>query len=166
MQGWGAPVHQIETINACHLDAARIQQALPSVVREDTRLLFIENVGNLVCPAAFDLGEAERVVLLSLPEGEDKPLKYPVPFRKCSMVLVTKTDLLPHLDWERERCLEYLRHITPWAPVLELSALTGVGLDSWIDHLQQAARKTWESRHADRHAHAQHLSHDSGMSHP
>jgi len=128
-------------MNACHLDAARIQQALPAVVAPDTRLLFIENVGNLVCPAAFDLGEAERAVLLSTPEGEDKPLKYPVPFRKCSLVLLTKTDLVPHLGWERARCRDYLRRIVPSAPVLELSALTGVGLEAWIDHLERGVHE-------------------------
>ncbi|MBF0165226.1 MAG: hydrogenase nickel incorporation protein HypB [Magnetococcales bacterium] len=141
LQGLGARVKQIETVNACHLDAERVSQVLPGVIDETTRLLFIENVGNLVCPAAFDLGESERVVLLSTPEGEDKPLKYPVPFVKASLVLVTKTDLIPHLTWKRDACLDALRRVNPAASVLELSALTGAGMDAWIRHLEQAVRQ-------------------------
>ncbi|MEO5344844.1 MAG: hydrogenase nickel incorporation protein HypB [Magnetococcus sp. YQC-9] len=141
LQGFGARVKQIETVNACHLDAERVSQVLPGVINEETRLLFIENVGNLVCPAAFDLGEAERVVLLSTPEGEDKPLKYPIPFRKASLVLVTKTDLIPHLTFQRDRCMEALRRVNPAASIIEMSALTGDGMDAWIRHLEQAIRQ-------------------------
>ncbi|MFN3077537.1 MAG: hydrogenase nickel incorporation protein HypB [Alphaproteobacteria bacterium] len=135
----GVPVHQIETVNACHLDASMVQAALPEVVRPETRLLLIENVGNLVCPAAFDLGENARAVLLSVTEGEDKPLKYPVPFRKCQTVVVTKTDLAPHVDWDRDQCLAHVRRVNPWARLFEVSARSGLGLEAWIEALVDAA---------------------------
>ncbi|MBF0181642.1 MAG: hydrogenase nickel incorporation protein HypB [Magnetococcales bacterium] len=141
LRGLGARVEQIETVNACHLDAGRIQALLPAVASGETRLLFIENVGNLICPAAFDLGESERVVLLSTPEGEDKPLKYPIPFVKAQLVLVTKSDLATLLPWNRDHCLAGLRRVNPSAPILELSAMTGAGMEAWFHHLELALRQ-------------------------
>jgi len=133
----GVPVEQIETHNSCHLDAELVARVLPRVVREGTRLLFIENVGNLVCPAAFDLGETFKVGLLSTTEGEDKPAKYPVLFTACGVVVLTKTDLIPHLDWDIDRCRRYLKQVNPGVCIFELSARTGEGLDPWSDYLEK-----------------------------
>lgn len=135
LEGKGAPVRQIETNSACHLDAERVRQALPEVVSDETRLLFIENVGNLVCPAAFDLGESFKVALVSVTEGEDKPAKYPSLFSQAPVVVVTKTDLIPHLDWDAKRCREFIQKVHPGVFVFELSARTGDGLDAWIEYL-------------------------------
>ena len=139
LKGKGAPVLQIETINACHLDANHIHQVLPEVVSEDIKLLFIENVGNLVCPAAFDLGESETITLLSVTEGEDKPLKYTVLFRKTTTVIITKTDLMPYLSWDWQQCLDNIRKIRPDCRILALSALTGEGMADWFHYLEQLA---------------------------
>ncbi|MBS1221321.1 MAG: hypB, partial [Proteobacteria bacterium] len=103
-------------------------------------VLFIENVGNLVCPAGFDLGEAHKVVVLSVTEGEDKPLKYPNMFAAADLLLLNKTDLLPHLDFDVEQCLEYARRINPDLVVLQLSARTGEGLTAWLDWLRAERR--------------------------
>ena len=135
----GAPVLQIETRSACHLDAERVAGVLEDVVADDTRLLFLENVGNLVCPAAFDLGEAFKVALLSVTEGEDKPVKYPSLFSQSPVAVLTKTDLLPHLDFDMAACRENLRKIHPGMYVFELSARTGDGMDAWIDYLGKLA---------------------------
>lgn len=132
----GVPVVQIETHDSCHLDAERVAQVLPQVVREGTRLLFIENVGNLVCPAAFDLGETFKVGLLSTTEGEDKPAKYPVLFTGCRVVVLTKTDLIPYLDWDIVKCRRYLQQVNPGVFIFELSAKTGEGLDAWCKYLE------------------------------
>jgi hydrogenase nickel incorporation protein HypB len=136
LSGKGAPVKQIVTGNACHLDAKRIAEVLPEVIEGTTQLVLIENVGNLICPAAFDLGEAEKVVLLSVTEGEDKPEKYPAIFSKAALVVITKSDLVPHVGWDRERCAASLKRVCPTAPVLELSARTGEGLDAWLQYLR------------------------------
>ncbi len=133
----GVPVEQIETHNACHLDAERVAQVLPRLVREGTRLLFIENVGNLVCPAAFDLGETFKIGLLSTTEGEDKPVKYPVLFTGCRVVVLTKIDLIPHLDWDLGLCRRHLQQVNPGVYVFELSAKTGEGLDGWCSYLER-----------------------------
>jgi hydrogenase nickel incorporation protein HypB len=135
LAGKGAVVAQIETGGACHLDAETIGKHLPSVVTEGVRLLFIENVGNLVCPAAFDLGEAFKVALLSATEGEDKPVKYPTLFSQAPVALLTKMDLAPHLSWSVAKCREYLRKVRPGVFIFEVSAQTGQGMDAWIDYL-------------------------------
>jgi hydrogenase nickel incorporation protein HypB len=135
LMGKGAEVRQIETVNACHLDAARVGALLPEVAGGGVKLLFIENIGNLVCPAAFDLGENFKVALLSTTEGEDKPVKYPTLFSLAPVVVLTKMDLAPHLDWSLPRCREYLRQIRPGVYVFELSARTGQGMDAWIEYL-------------------------------
>lgn len=136
LQGKGAVVRQIETVSACHLEAGRVGQLLPEVVQKGVKLLFIENVGNLVCPAAFDLGENFKVALLSATEGEDKPVKYPALFGMAPVVVLTKMDLAPHLDWDLAKCREYLRKIHPGVFVFELSAKTGQGMEAWIAYLE------------------------------
>jgi len=135
LQRKGAKVVQIETFSSCHLDAARIAQVLPEIVDEKTQLLIIENVGNLICPVAFDLGEDFRVALLSTTEGEDKPLKYPSLFSCAAVTVLTKTDLIPHLDWDLKVFRSTLQRVHPGAFVFELSALTGTGMDAWLEYL-------------------------------
>lgn len=136
LSGKGAKVVQIETHSSCHLDAARIAKVLPSVIDEQTRLLFVENIGNLVCPAAFDLGEAFKIALLSVTEGEDKPAKYPSLFSQAGAVVVTKTDLLPHLEYDLAKCRGFIRKMRPGIFIFELSAKTGGGMDAWIQYLE------------------------------
>lgn len=137
LEGKGAPVRQIETVSSCHLDAERVGQLLPEVADTGVDLLFIENVGNLVCPAAFDLGESFKVALLSTTEGEDKPVKYPALFSMAPVVVLTKMDLVPHLDWDESACREHLRHVHPGVFVFQLSAKTGDGMDAWVDYLER-----------------------------
>jgi len=132
-------VYQIETKSSCHLDAKQISEILPQVVNEHTRLLFIENVGNLICPAAFELGEDFKIVLLSCTEGEDKPVKYPVIFSDASVAIITKTDLIPHLDWDIKKCRNYIRQVNPGMYIFELSAKTGEGMNSWLEYLCKLA---------------------------
>ncbi len=135
LEGKGAPVRQIETQSACHLEAQRVGDLFDEVIGEDTKLLFIENVGNLVCPTAFDLGEHFKVALLSVTEGEDKPVKYPSLFSLAPVAVLTKIDLLPHLDFNMEACRDNLRKVHPGMFVFELSAKTGDGMDEWIEYL-------------------------------
>jgi hydrogenase nickel incorporation protein HypB len=128
----GIPARAITTGSACHLDASMVHHALHHESVHGARLLFIENVGNLVCPAVYDLGQAFNVVALAVTEGEDKPLKYPVMFRKADLVLVTKTDLLPHLDVEAGAIDRALQQVMPDPAVFHLSARTGAGLERWF----------------------------------
>ena len=137
LMGRGAPVEQIETRGACHLDALRVGALFPKIVKKGVQLLFIENIGNLVCPAAFDLGENFKVALLSVAEGEDKPLKYPALFSDAGVVLITKLDLVPHLDWDLKKCRKYIQQVHPGINMMELSAKTGEGMDAWIHYLTQ-----------------------------
>jgi hydrogenase nickel incorporation protein HypB len=137
----GAAVRQIETHDACHLNAAQVGRLFPEIVTEGVRLLFIENVGNLVCPAAFDLGEHFKVALLSTTEGEDKPEKYPAIFSQAPVAILTKMDLAPHLDWDAAKCLANLRKVRPGVFVFEVSARTGHGMDAWIAYLHSLAPK-------------------------
>ena len=127
----GAQAIQITTGATCHLDAHMVAHALEKLDTGSLRLLFIENVGNLVCPASYDLGEEKRVVLLSVTEGEDKPLKYPVIFRNADLVLVTKCDLAAAVGFDREKALASIRQTAPKAEILEVSAKSGAGLDAW-----------------------------------
>lgn len=140
LAGKGAKIHQIETISSCHLDAHQISHVLPEVVEEGTRLLFIENVGNMVCPTAFDLGESFKLALLSTPEGEDKPIKYPVLFAIAKAIILTKMDLSETLGWDGAACRKYIQHVQPGAHTFELSAKTGTGMDAWIGYLEQLVR--------------------------
>ena len=132
----GAQVLQLNTASSCHLDASMIERELGHFVRPEPQLLIIENVGNLVCPAAFDLGESLKVALLSSTEGEDKPSKYPLLFHEAGLIVLTKMDLLPHLDWNPELCEEHIRRVNASAPILRLSARTEEGLDPWLDFLR------------------------------
>lgn len=132
----GKPVRQINTYSSCHLDAAMIARELEAHIEAGTNLLLIENVGNLVCPASFDLGEHVRVAVLSVTEGEDKPVKYPVLFSSADAVVITKTDLIPHLDWDMDRCRSYIRKSGCRARIIELSARTGEGMDAWLRYLE------------------------------
>lgn len=140
LQDKGAKIHQIETISSCHLDAHQISHALPHVIEDDTKLLFIENVGNMVCPTAFDLGESFKVALLSTPEGEDKPIKYPVLYAISKAILLTKMDLAATLGWDLPACRKYIQQVQPGANIIELSAKTGDGMDVWIDYLERIAQ--------------------------
>lgn len=127
----GAQAIQITTGATCHLDAHMVAHALEKLEANGLEKLFIENVGNLVCPASYDLGEDRRVVLLSVTEGEDKPLKYPVMFLRADLVLVTKCDLAAAVGFDREKALAAIRQTAPKAQILEVSAKTGAGLDAW-----------------------------------
>jgi hydrogenase nickel incorporation protein HypB len=129
-------VAQITTGSACHLDAEMVARGLEALELDQVRLLFIENVGNLVCPASFDLGEALRVVLLSTTEGEDKPLKYPPIFKSAQVVLLTKIDLEDRLSFDRAAALENIRRIAPQARVLALSSRSGEGMAEWYQLLR------------------------------
>ena len=137
----GAPVVQITTGTVCHLEAEMVANALKQLDLKGLDLLIIENVGNLVCPASYDLGEDLRVVLLSVTEGEDKPLKYPPMFQSAGAAVVSKTDLATACDYNREAALANLRRLAPNAPVFELSAKTGQGMDVWCDFLVQQHQK-------------------------
>jgi len=133
----GVPAFQITTGSACHLDAHMVHQALHRMNVDGIDLLFIENVGNLVCPASFDLGQHRNVTLLSVTEGDDKPAKYPVMFRATDAMLLTKTDLLPVLDdFEPARAERCLRDLASQAPVLQLSAKNSAGMEAWLDWLR------------------------------
>ncbi len=129
----GAPAVQVNTGKGCHLDAEMVHRALHHLDPTPGTTLFIENVGNLVCPAGFDLGEGARVVILSVTEGEDKPLKYPDMFRTADLMVLNKSDLLPYVPFDADTCIEYARRINPKIEVLTLSALTGDGMGPWVD---------------------------------
>ena len=137
---------QINTGRGCHLDAHMIGHALVRLVPEPAGILFIENVGNLVCPAAFDLGENHKVAILSVTEGEDKPLKYPDMFAAADVMVLGKVDLLPYLDFDAERCVEYARRINPEIEILRLSAKTGEGMDAWIAWIGEASARARTAR--------------------
>ncbi len=130
----GAPVVQINTGGGCHLDAPMVHNALDALVGE-VDVLFIENVGNLICPVSFDLGEAHKIALLSVPEGHDKPYKYPAIFEAVDIVIVTKADLMPYLDFDLDKFRELVHGLNPNAPVLSLSAKTGEGVAAWVEWL-------------------------------
>jgi hydrogenase nickel incorporation protein HypB len=137
----GAPVIQINTGNGCHLDADMIHVATKSLNVKQDSILFIENVGNLVCPSLFDLGEAKRVVVISTTEGEDKPLKYPTMFQTAQLCIINKTDLLPYVDFSVEKCKEYALRVNHHLEFIELSVKTGEGMDQWYQWLKKEASK-------------------------
>ena len=128
----GARALQINTGKGCHLDASMIERALERLQPPDESVLFIENVGNLVCPAAFDLGEAHKVVVLSVTEGEDKPLKYPDMFKAATLMLLNMVDLLPYLTFDVAKCIEYARRVNPDIEIVQVSATKGDGMDKWL----------------------------------
>ncbi len=131
----GAPAIQINTGSGCHLDARMIELALERLEIEYGSMLFIENVGNLVCPALFDLGEFKRVVVISVTEGDDKPLKYPYMFQSSHLCLINKSDLLPYVDFDTEKAISYTRSLNPSLEFILVSARTGEGMDKWFDWL-------------------------------
>ncbi len=142
----GVPACQISTGSACHLDAHMVHDALHQVALDELDILFIENVGNLVCPASFDLGHHRNITLLSVTEGDDKPAKYPVIFRAADLMLLTKTDLLPYLEeFSPERAEQYLRQLSNPAEMIQLSAKNGTGLEQWVRWLEH------ELKHYRRH---------------
>ncbi len=134
----GAKAVQVNTGKGCHLDAHMVGHAMETLAPEQNSVLFIENVGNLVCPAAFDLGEAHKVVILSVTEGEDKPLKYPDMFHAADLMLVNKIDLLPYLDFDVDACIANARRVNPGIRVLQVSATSGEGLPAWLDWINAA----------------------------
>lgn len=132
----GVPAVQVNTGKGCHLDARMVDKAFSSLRRRQAYcghggLLFIENVGNLVCPAMWDLGEEAKVAILSVTDGEEKPLKYPDMFATASLLIVNKIDLLPYLHFDVARCIEFARRVNPWIDVIRVSAMTGEGMDAW-----------------------------------
>ncbi len=139
----GAPAIQINTGKGCHLDAHMVGHAIPGLELAPNSVLFIENVGNLVCPAAFDLGEAHKVAILSVTEGDDKPLKYPDMFAAADLVLLNKIDLLPYVDFDVERCTGYAQRVNNGIQLLPLSARTGEGMESWLDWIEVRQQEKW-----------------------
>ncbi len=136
----GAPALQINTGKGCHLDAYMVGQAMQQLELQDNSLLLIENVGNLVCPASFDLGEAHKVAILSVTEGEDKPLKYPDMFRASDLMLLNKCDLLPYLDFDANLAVENARRVNPNIQVIRISATSGEGMDEWMEWIKAGCR--------------------------
>jgi len=133
----GARVVQINTGAGCHLDAEMVENGLRTLDPAEKSVVFVENVGNLVCPALFDIGESGRVVIMSVTEGADKPLKYPHMFRTADLMLVNKVDLLPYVDFDVARCIDYARRANPNVEVLEISATKGDGMDAWYSWLRE-----------------------------
>ena len=136
----GVRVIQLHTGGMCHLDAEMTRQGLEGLDTAELDLVILENVGNLVCPAEFDTGATKNVMILSVPEGHDKPLKYPLMFSVCDVVLVNKIDVLPYFDFELEKCREYVHRRNPQAKVIPICARTGEGMEEWTDWLLQEGR--------------------------
>lgn len=132
----GVKAIQINTGKGCHLDAHQVGHAVESLAPEPDSTLFIENVGNLVCPASFDLGERAKVVILSVTEGEDKPLKYPDMFHAAELVIINKTDLLPYLEFDLQQCISNIRRINPDAKIIKVSSTTMNGFEDWFNWLE------------------------------
>lgn len=132
----GTPVVQVNTGKGCHLDASMVNQAIRQLEPADNSIVFIENVGNLVCPSMFDLGENKRIVVISVTEGEDKPLKYPDMFRTSNLCLINKIDLLPHLNFDLEALKSHALTVNPQIQFIELSATTGAGMEEWYAWLE------------------------------
>ncbi len=136
----GAKVIQLHTGGMCHLDAAMTRQGLDGLETGDVELAILENVGNLVCPAEFDTGASQNAMILSVPEGHDKPLKYPLMFSVCDVVLVNKIDVLPYFDFDMDKCREYVLMRNPNAKIIPICAKTGEGMKEWTDWLLAKAR--------------------------
>jgi len=141
LRRYGYPVRQITTAGACHLDARMVENHVADWLEEGLSLLFVENVGNLVCPTSYDLGEDAKIVVLSVAEGEDKPLKYPGIFRKAELMILNKIDLLPYVPFQLDRARENARSINPTIDILETSCTTGAGLDQWLKWLAARAER-------------------------
>ena len=147
---YGYPVRQITTAGACHLDARMVENHLADWRNERLDLLFIENVGNLVCPTSYDLGEDAKIVVLSVTEGEDKPLKYPGIFRKAELMILNKIDLLPYVPFDPQLALDNARQIHPGIEIIDTSCTTGAGLERWLSWLADRVK----SKKAEEVAHA------------
>ena len=141
----GCKAVQINTGTGCHLEAEMLAKGIQSLKPSNNSLLFIENVGNLVCPAMFDLGERAKVAILSVTEGEDKPLKYPQMFRASELMILNKIDLLPYLKFDVERCVAYAKEVNPQMKILQVSATSGEGMRDWYDWLRQNAGKIFSA---------------------
>ena len=141
----GVKVIQLHTGGMCHLDAGMTRQGLEGLETGDVELAILENVGNLVCPAEFDTGASKNAMILSVPEGDDKPLKYPLMFSVCDVVLINKTDVLPYFDFDMEKCREYIRMRNPKAKVIPICAKTGEGIEEWTDWLKEEVR-AWRDK--------------------
>ncbi|MDE7331590.1 MAG: hydrogenase nickel incorporation protein HypB [Lachnospiraceae bacterium] len=139
----GARVIQLHTGGMCHLDAEMTRQGLKGLDTKDVELAILENVGNLVCPAEFDTGASKNAMILSVPEGDDKPLKYPLMFSICDVVLINKTDVLPYFDFDMDRCREYIHMRNPKAKIIPTCAKTGEGISEWTDWLREEVRR-WQ----------------------
>jgi hydrogenase nickel incorporation protein HypB len=142
----GAKAVQVNTGKGCHLDAHMVGHALEHLAPADDSVVMIENVGNLVCPAAFDLGEAHKVVVLSVTEGEDKPLKYPDMFTAADLMILNKCDLLPHLAFDVAQCEANARRVNPFIQILHVSATKGEGMDAWLDWIREGAQEAHARR--------------------
>ena len=141
----GIPTIQLHTGGMCHLDAEMTRQGLDNVALADVDLVILENVGNLVCPAEFDTGAVRNAMILSVPEGDDKPLKYPLMFSVCDLVLVNKVDVMPYFDFDLDKCREYVRMRNPKARIIPVCAKTGEGLDEFADWLLDEV-KSWKQQ--------------------
>ena len=140
----GVKAIQLHTGGMCHLDADMTRQGLDELVDGDVELVILENVGNLVCPAEFDTGAVKNAAILSVPEGDDKPLKYPLMFQVCDVVLINKTDVAPYFDFDLDKCREYIKMRNPNAVVIPICAKTGEGVEKWADWLREQV-KDWRS---------------------
>jgi hydrogenase nickel incorporation protein HypB len=136
----GAPVIQVNTGNGCHLDANMVNHAVKELKPNQDSILFIENVGNLVCPSLFDLGESKRVVIISVTEGEDKPIKYPNMFASSQLCIINKTDLLPYVDFDLEKTKAYAKQVNPSLEFIELSVKSGEGIQKWYQWLNELSQ--------------------------
>jgi len=145
----GAPALQINTGKGCHLDAHMVGQAMQQLGLQDDSLLLIENVGNLVCPASFDLGEAHKVAILSVTEGEDKPFKYPDMFRASDLMLLNKCDLLPYLEFDADLAVENARKVNPNIQVIRISATSGEGMNEWLEWIRVGCEKAVKEKACD-----------------
>ncbi len=144
ISGSGAKVIQLHTGGMCHLDAEMTKQGLEGLETGDVDLVVLENVGNLVCPAEFDTGASKNAMILSVPEGHDKPLKYPLMFSICDVVLVNKIDVLPYFDFDMDKCREYIHMRNPRAKIIPICARTGEGMEEWADWLREEV-KNWKN---------------------
>lgn len=140
----GVKAIQLHTGGMCHLDADMTRQGLDELVDGDVELAILENVGNLVCPAEFDTGAVKNAAILSVPEGDDKPLKYPLMFQVCDVVLINKIDVVPYFDFDLDKCREYIKMRNPNAVVIPICAKTGEGVEKWADWLREQI-KSWRS---------------------
>jgi hydrogenase nickel incorporation protein HypB len=144
LKRFGFPAKQITTGGTCHLDARMIDKHLSDWRLDELDILFIENVGNLVCPSSYDLGEAAKIVLLSVTEGEDKPLKYPSIFFKSELVIITKTDLLPYVPFDISKAEENARKVHPGVEIVRVSCTTGDGLEEWLQWLERKKKTVYQ----------------------